>query len=495
MKRNCRTTEGAVYHLHSAIIALSLIAFVRPVAAEEAQDPNAALAFRRIYVAAPRDNVDGAYKAPVDSALTEFFQVNPRFTRVDNRANADGVVELELHQGAQATEVEGRLVIGSTGEVFAQEKARADVRNDDKDLRAKVLGLLKAIMGRIPFFGSVSGRDGDVVTLDIGGYHGIAEGDLVQIARVDAVKRHPLLKQIVDVQMVPVGSVRVTEAEEGISFAKVEHEFTGEKVMRLHKVTSVKHAPPPAPPVEHREDGYVKRGALFGREEQYPEYGYVSLGVDLAFFAFTGTLNSTTKSGGGFSPGFALSGEVWFTSNIFIEPYAGVSLMSYNPDPIGGVSTGSKQNTTRTLGLNAGYRFLFDGTIYGPQLSVRGGYYNFRWQSPTVADDFLTSRSYSGINVALAGAMPFGRRPFGLLLDMGLLLFPSYTEATQVVGKEGSSMVARFYIGGYYFFTPGISFRAGLNFETWSTDFDSTTAPGSVNQKNIGFLPSVQYYF
>ena len=158
---------------------------------------------------------------------------------------------------------------------------------------------------------------------------------------------------------------------------------------------------------------------------------------------------------------------MWFTSNIFIEPYAGVSLMSYNPDPIGGVSTGSKQNTTRTLGLNAGYRFLFDGTIYGPQLSVRGGYYNFRWQSPTVADDFLTSRSYSGINVALAGAMPFGRRPFGLLLDMGLLLFPSYTEATQVVGKEGSSMVALLH-WWVLFLHSGHFLRAGLTFETWN---------------------------
>ena len=462
--------------------------------ADDTADPNALFSFKKIFPAPHQDNVDGAFDSVVGRDKDEFFSVNPRFQKAGDRAAADGILALKIEKKAESIELEARLLVGGTEEVFGWEtlKVRGDI--DDVMLRSKLVALIKALMGRIPFFGTVSGRDGDQVTLDIGSYQGVGEGDLVQIARIDAVKRHPLLKQVVDMQLVPVGSVRVTQVEEGLAFGRVEGEFPGETVRRLHKISGLERKSIDAAPVQGGKKG--RSQGLF-ENEKHPQYGMVSLGVSLAGFSHGATRTGRSLAGGGFNPGFRLSGEIWLTSGFFAELTAGGSIMSYSQAAGSSAVAAGVPSTTRSFGINGGYRFLFGDSIYGPQLSARFGYLNYRWQVGTSAEDLLTARTYGGLNLGIGAALPFGKRPYGAQVNVGMMLFPSYSETSQVIGAKGddSSTVAQFYLGGYYFFEPRLSVRAGIHFESYSTDISTFGASGSSSQKNIGFLPSVQYYF
>src|SRR5262249_441131 len=102
-----------------------------------------------------------------------------------------------------------------------------------------VKDLLKTALKRIPFYGTVTGRDGSELTFDIGSAHGLKKGDSIQISRVDQIKRHPLLKSIVDAQLVPVGTATIDQVEDTIAFGHVQNEIAGEAIRKWYKVTAI----------------------------------------------------------------------------------------------------------------------------------------------------------------------------------------------------------------------------------------------------------------
>jgi hypothetical protein len=465
-------------------------------------DPNVELSFSKIYVTEPQDTVDGAFKDVTLQAIQEVFAVNPRFRRATEVEGADGVLAVEISKNGDEFLVRCKLILASSGEVFAMEEQSAS-GEDELSLRRKISLSVKTALSRIPFYGAVTGRDRDQITLDIGSYQGVGVGDTVQISRVDTIKRHPLLKQIIDVRLAPVGTALVEEVEEGLSFGRVVQELPGEKVLKYHKISGIQRAPkineegPLSVDGKNRDqsvDSYLPHVRASDENSKLAQYGYVSLDLRVDSFTHSATRNGVTVSGGGFNPGFVLRGEAWFTSRIFADLSLGGSFMSYGIDSNSGVTQKSLSTSTRTVGFNVGYRFLFDQSIYGPQLAAKVGYSHYKWQVSTSANDFLTPRTYKGLNIGLMGTMPFGKKPYGAMLDVGMLLFPSLSESTEVIGTDGSSTVARLYVGGYYYINPRLSFRAGLHFESYSTDFEGATT-GSTTQKNIGFAPSVQYYF
>lgn len=463
--------------------------------AEDEVDPNVLFKFKTILVEMPNDNVGGALQQVLERAIKEVFGVNPRFQVVQEKALADGDLKLAISKNLEGYLIETTLSLGATGEVFAAEQTKADSNLDDVGIRRSVVSLIKTTLQRIPFYGTVTGLENKQVTLDVGSFQGLEAGDLIHIGRVDHFKRHPLLKQIIDVQVVPVATVRLDQVEEGIAFGELIDEVPGEKLKRLHKVTGIEHPPKGVAASLNAKKPPLEDAYGFS-SDSLPKYGLINMGIELGGFTSSTVVGTNNITGGGFYPAFHLQGEAWFTNSIFAEFGVRGGLVNYGYTGGSGGGTSTTSTSTTSLDFNVGYRYLFDRSILGPSLALKLGYHNFRWVASTNSTDYITARTYSGLNIGFEGQLPFGRRPFGAMMEINLLVFSGYSERDPVLDTtDGSSTVARFYAGGYWFFNPRISVRAGLDFQSYSRNFSSSVVTASTQQKTIGFLPSVQYYF
>lgn len=501
MKKSSRSqTTKLVYGFFLLLISVSAFAD---------SDPNQLLSFKKIYVEPVQDNVDGAFKAPIEQSYKEIFERNPRFEMVSDAGQADSIVRTKIEKKTSGLDLDISLVALGTGEVFSADHQTIAVSSNGAETGKAVKALLKTALKRIPFYGTVTGRDGAELTFDIGAAHGLRKGDVVQISRVDNIKRHPLLKSIVDVQMVPVGTATVEQTEENIAFGKVESEIAGESIRRMYKVTAIEsQASEGKKEVSKPTEGLAANASPAGDNVpdgvERPTIGYVNLGLFLGSFSSSSSKASTntTADGSGFAPGFRLSAEVWLTKRWFADFLVAYNTISFSSKTkVGGAENPTKQestSSTREIGFNAGYKYLPTNDIYGPQAYVKLGYYNFKFDTSISAPDLLSPKTYGGLNVGVGGQLPITSREWGALLNVNFLLFSSMSEDGFQTGQDPSKTVANFYVGGYHYFNSQLAVRAGLLFEVFSTSFgnsNDTSTAASTSQKSIGFLPSLLYYF
>lgn len=491
--------------------ALSLLALSAPAFAQGTTDPNYLLGFKKIFVEPVQDNVDGAFSAPVMESFHEVFNRNPRFELVQNKEAADTVLRTVLNKKAGTTDVEITMLINGTGEMYTTEHTSIDSKATGRETGNTIKQLLKAALKRIPFYGTITGRDGKELTFDIGEQHGLRKNDIIQISRIDNIKRHPLLKSIVDVQLIPVGSAVIDSVEDTISFGHVHNEIMGESIQKLHKITAVEgQIEQPKTLVRGSEETLgdplerpMEDGTAITEEKvqsDRPQLGYVGIGPFLGKFSNSTRMNSgVAQTGDGWSLGARLLGELWITKNWFADLQIGFTTVSYTPEvtgTVGSVTTiaPSFNTTTRQIGFNVGYKYLTNGSLYGPSIFAKIGYANFAWSTPIDTSYLLSSKSYSGLNLGIGGTLPVAGPDWGLMLNVNLMLFPSLTEdETFKTAGNYSPFGANFQFGGYRYFNPKLALRVGLIVDVLSAD--DTQAGSATSQKSIGVLPALLYYF
>jgi len=481
----------------AAVLAVNTCV-VRVQAAET--DPNQLIAFKRIYVEPIQDNIDGAFKEPVLQSYKDVFERNPRFELANEAQSADSILRSSIKKKATGIDVELSLLLAATGEIYSTEKTTIAPDKSGRETGEAIKGLLKTVLKRIPFYGTVTGRDASNLTFDIGAAHGLQKGDVIQISRIDNIKRHPLLKSIVDMQLVPVGNASVDSVEDMISFGHVQSEIPGERIQRLSKITAIEaRAVLETDKKPRQTDAHgVSQIEEIEEDSDRPQIGFLSIGGLLSGFSSTSARNNGAESfsGSAFNPGFRLGTEIWLTKHWFADlqiGYTGMSFTQKDDNSTAEVTTEGQGGNTKQFGINGGYRILPTDSIYGPQAFLKLGYYSFSWDIPARPSVLQGSKSYSAINLGIGGVLPIGNHQKGLNANVNILLFPSLSEEGFNTGGSPSGSGAGFYIGGYYYLSPSISLRGGILFEFYSGDFEDGRS--STNQKVIGFLPSIQYYF
>src|SRR5690606_34045330 len=86
----------------------------------------------------------------------------------------------------------------------------------------------------------------NTLTIDLG-QRKIKQGDVIEVARLVSIQRHPLLKTVVGTDYVRVGSAKVTTVDRVLSFAEVVEESNGEYIAPGQKVISIKKREGEAP--------------------------------------------------------------------------------------------------------------------------------------------------------------------------------------------------------------------------------------------------------
>lgn len=488
------------------------------------------------------DNVDGLFADYVAAAYKEFFSKQTRF-RLQDLGKADALLggsRISYAKAIEDPEILGQLSrslkvqsllrtrIYKEGpryrfkidwlhapqmEVLATETfnmedqgairgaSRPGEGSDGRDFAGlgDIKGQLQAGLGKlfaqVPFVGQVTGRDQGDVTVNLGLATGLKRGDTLVLGTIEEVKRHPLLKQIVEWRIMPVGKVDIDTVDEALAFGHVTDQEEGREIARYQKVLRV--IPRPEKIDAPDKQALIETNSI----EESPKLGFGMVSLWSGFYSrqFSSTLDTdfpVGNSGSGFMYGARGSGEIWLNREFFVDLALGYASFNFSQTRTT-TSTGEPSNTPVsgsifTLSGSVGYTYLLTGDFFGPRGWLKAGY---RMDSVTLpilsTPDSLAPYSVKSFFLGVGGDLPI-RHNYGARLDLEFGVFNSGSQTSGESGSAAGSHNASISIAGYYRYRPRITFLGALEIHGTGSEFGTTA---SLSQRTITILPSVQYLF
>jgi hypothetical protein len=483
------------------------------------------------------DNVDGLFADYVTAAYKEYFAGQTRF-RLQDLGKADallGTSKVPYSKAIEDAEILGQLsrslkmhsllrtrvfkegpryrftidwLHAPQMEVLATETfnledqgasqgagnpGRSDARDFAGlgDIKGRLQIALTKLFAQVPFVGHVTGRDQGDVTVNLGAVSGIRRGDTLVIGTIDEVKRHPLLKQIVEWRIANVGKVDVDSVDEALAFGHVTDQEEGREIARYQKILRV------IPRPEKTASGELATVVETNPIDEPPKLGYGMVSAWTGFYSrqFSSTTGPVSNSGSGLLYGARGTGEIWLNREFFFNLAMGYGAFGFSQNDITtGVATpgGSVSGSIFSLSGSLGYTYLITGDFFGPRAWVKTGYRIDSITLPTlIAPEELAPYSVKSFYVGIGGDLPI-RHNYGARLDLEFGVFNSGSQTGGSSGSANTSHNASISVAGYYRYRPRITFQGALEIHGTGSEFGTTA---SLSQKTITILPSVQYLF
>ncbi len=354
---------------------------------------------------------------------------------------------------------------------------------------------LPKLFEQVPFLGTVTGRDRNSVTLNIGSSAMLKKGDVLKIGTLNEVKKHPLLKRIVDWRFSPTGTVVIEQTEDSIAFGKILEEIPGKEISRFQKIMEVESAPEESPLLSKKET--VPHESK--EEDSEPKLGWIGMRLSLGTFSrnFSIASPAVSNTGGGFGLGGRAVSEIWLTRQWFANLELGYSTLSlFQSDAVTGNKTpvGQKSGASGSqfmTKIDVGYAFLLSDQLLGPRVWVKGGYKTNAYSLPRQGNpEFTGPANVNSIFLGLGGSMPV-QEEWGALAEINLRLMSSVT-ANWLTETVSSTSDAEILLGATYRLNPKSVVRLTLEYLATGADF---SAGSSLSQKTMTFGPTLLYYF
>lgn len=379
-------------------------------------------------------------------------------------------------------------------ETFYLEEPKGGKPIGSGDLTADFGKALDRMIDKLPFKAHVTGRDDDSITVNIGENARLKKGDVLVLATLEQVKKHPLLNSIVDWHLVTTGQAVVDQTDEGIAFCKVVEEEPGRHVARYQKVVKIipKEIPAAPPLIVEEEDERM------AQIQTTPTLGWATASLWIGEFnrQYSSEATGTTvgKRGGGLFFGGRAEGQLWLTREWFAEVGTGFGMSSYDQlDIETGVGTPSVGATANSFmfRIGGGYTYYTTGELFGPKGWVKLGFQTLSYNLPVNSTESTGPVGFSGLFLGIGGELPI-RHKYGVLLSLDAGFLTGVSESGFTSGSGRGATDFRFFVGGYYRFAPRITLRAGLDVIINGADFSNGT---TLTHRIITFAPAALYYF
>jgi hypothetical protein len=479
------------------------------------------------------DNVDGLFSEYVASAYKDYFAKQTRFIPMD-LSQGDAVLsrsKIPYQKLIQDPDILGQLVRSTRTESilrtqifkegsrysftldwlyaphmekiasvqFSLEDQGEGARFGSDFITQPLHDNLDQLFSTVPFQGQVTGRDQNSVTVSLGGKKKVKPGDILIIATLDEVKRHPLLKTIVDWKLNPTGKLKVEQVDDAMTFCKVIEEEEGRGIARYQKIIQVQSGAtfPVAVPLssEHPSESSPIRQESEGDS---PKLGWFAASMPVGSYSRQNNDPTVpvTLSGGGLALGGKGEGQIWLTRQWFAELALGYSFWSLSQHSSQtGVDTPVSQNggvsgSLFTMRLGFGYSYLLTGNVLGPKGWIKAGYKSSSYNLPVDTSELTGPTSVTSFYMGLGGELPIQKK-FGLQANFNFRLLSSASQQGLNSDTSGSSDVD-FFVGGYYWLSKKLSVRGGLEINATNIDLENA---GSLSQKTVTIAPALLYYF
>jgi len=542
MKKGCRPIGStARLKIFVGVVGLSFMALISASQARANSELDRQYALETVGFLRAWDNMDGLFAEYVSTAYKEFFSKQSRFVLQD-LSKADSLFQktkIPYVQLIEDVEILGQLARSMrsesiirtkiykegyryrftidwlhspkmeliSNETFTIEEPLDGRRFGLGDVKASLQKALAAMIKKVPFVATVTGRDENSITVNIGANVNLKPGDVLVVATLDEVKKHPLLKAIVDWRLTQVGRLEVESVDEGIAFCKIIEEEPGRQVSRYQKVSQIIPKPTEIDLKEREKQDRIineRRGNddVVIVEDNYsgPALGWFSGGLWVGNFSrenhtpiSTTNTKSTGRTGGGLFLGTKADGQLWLTKSFFTDIGFAYGYNNYSQTIVETkAETGTSGVTASLFDFTAdlGYKFYSGADLWGPKGWVKTGYKSSSYSLPVSEDERTGPSTYSGPFVGLGADLPVRGR-YGALLELNYGVFTSGSETTYAPGTINDSTAVFLYAGGYYRLNLSTLIKAGLDFSSHSLERNN----GSLTHRVISFLPSVVFYF
>ncbi|MFP5490627.1 MAG: hypothetical protein ACLGG0_03960 [Bacteriovoracia bacterium] len=377
---------------------------------------------------------------------------------VADKLKAGSIIRINLVKEISSLEVQLDVVGANGDDILFSE--RSVLNNDDLEVAAQTIRNWLEIFGKIiPYDGRITGILGDQITLDIGKGYTIKIGQEFTAKRLKGIKKHPLLKKVVewDARVMATGKVFSISDNQALGVVKVYKSDVKLQVgdwVRLEKLKDDKTLDELRYPVDNKE--------AFGK-----------LGIASFYLvASSSSLNASaggSKRVGGYMLGFEGRAEAWVTRNWFGLFEIDRSLGTLKKTS-GDLDSSKVDYQRGTFKIGGGYKYLPLGFFYGPQVDLYGGYSTSTYKADVSEADGFGEFGYSGFYLGVGTNFPVGREYRGVL-RAEFMPFPEFNDEDSVYGSAKSSSWLQMELGVKYQYSPSITLDGMLEMSSTKATF------------------------
>ncbi len=480
------------------------------------------------------DNVGGIYAKPIEEELNQLITSDSQWslnkftsakkininTLSDNpndvaplfkESGSDALLVASLTKGTRGINGSLSLYAGHEGLLFLQENLTDFKGFDIAEVRLEFKRLYTQLKAKMPFKGMILSRRGQQVTLNLGKNYGLKPNMNITVIQIVKINRHPKLNFMVSSEKEILGRVQLTQVDTNLSFGSVVYEREPGVITVGSKIIPeeyVKYATPVLTP-----DGKVltalgnrsDKDLAFGenptewKPEPPPQFGKVGILAGVSSYEQNSDLKSAGSVTGknGLAPNIAVNGEIWLNSNWYIGFHLRQSIFSVSND-LNGSAPSRLNMSLGQYGVSGGYNFLLNDDFFGPKLQVSTGFDNSKFSVDSSTPLALTTASYSGFILGLAGQFPLSNElPLDLGAKYNFWISPTLSEDSSSGSSSNSVSSFSFFVD--YRLRPRFKIKTELDFEYYHSSFSgNATRPNpaaSTSHKLTTLLLGLEYLF
>jgi hypothetical protein len=503
-RSNC--TRGLDLACFSALVAAGLLTLA-PTLARASAELDRRYQLDTVGSLRSHDNVDGLFADYVSESIREYFSNQPRFLLQDlSRSDAvlatskapyqklieDQQILLKVARTTRSSTLlrtrifkEGsryrftldwlhapKMEALATEVFYMDEPGRGEALGAEQ-IKSQLHDAIDRMIRKVPFQGTLTGRDQASVTLNVGESSGIRKGDTLVIGTIEEVKRHPLLKSIVEWRLVPTGKVEVDQVDRGMTFGHVIEEDAAKPISKNHKLMEVIAHPDPVLAAQASSTGDLP--PLTDRLDP-PKYGWISAGLVAGSFArqTANSAGTAGKDGGGLGGGANAEAQVWLNRQWFVEGLLGYSLYGYSQTDLasGAASGDGFISTLFQQRLGVGYSYIPGSNFFAAKSWVKIGTQASSYSLARSAAEQTNPIKFTGYYLGIGGDLPL-RGGWGAQMNLNFGLTNTATETDGALGDAESATNVEFYAGAVKQVRPRLLFRVGLNFTAQGATYDT----------------------
>jgi hypothetical protein len=345
---------------------------------------------------------------------------------------------------------------------------------------------LDSLLAQVPFLGEITGRDANLVTLNLGAASGILPGSVLEMSTLEEVKKHPLLNEIASWKLVPTGKVEIEHVKESLSFGKVIHELDHQKIARYQKITQIELSPPEKP---SRKDPAVPS------EVFESHYGWIAGGMVFGSASYHYSTPGLAYESANFLPSVTLQSELWFSESWFsllhfyYAPFHFIQKNSNSGSLSPMSQVGGSFGSWSSFKLGMGYlQPVFENDA---QIRFKWGYQRFLYQIPFQgAPEYTAASNAAFLWVGVQGDSSLSSF-LNFFLGFHLGLIPLKASHAWV-GSFKESSWSEWEGGADWVLRKNLKLRLSLDFQSFSM---SSPSRAFVQQKILSVGPMLLYFF
>ena len=379
-------------------------------------------------------------------SLSSYIQNTDVLKLIAEKTKAGSLIKINLNISMRGVDIEV-IIYGSSGDdLYFKESTQLNTK-DTTVISQTIKNWLDVYEKTIPFDGSITGIIGDQFTVNMGRSSGVQTKKKVDIVRPIRIKKHPLLKEIVEWEVEKIAEAKIIDVTNNQSQAKITVKYKGKRIQKEDWIRLSNDK-------EMAEEIALERKKNF----EFGKLGNLSLYFYLGSISDTVLLNqSTTKEASGFGAGLGGAGEVWITRNM-------LAVLS-SARVFGGEPSGAGYFL-----LKGGYRFLPLGFFFGPQVDAYVGYAEYFYSIDTNTASGFVGANFSGLLLGTKANIPL-KKGFRIYLALDFIFDPTYQEDVALHGEDDSTSNYALEIGGNYSYSPTILLDASVEIISSTANF------------------------